>query len=161
MPQPQLQGSRNSSPRTQRKRPGDLTGVRGQQLAAQALVEKAEAASQIETALEAQRQAKLATEVDYTSEGSKKRRDTAVLSTADMVPVEVRPKTERIRVNYPIEEMTFGKEVITPAEYDDNGVMIRAAVVGGLRSYTFEEGRWYTVDAEMADHLRFLGYVYE
>lgn len=163
MPTGQLAGtgSRSASPRTQRKRPGDLTGVRGQQLAAKAAADKAKAAQQVEDALEAEREEKLATEVDYTSETREKQRQAAEKNEVTEIEVEVRPKTERIRVNYPIEEMTFGKEILSDAEYDDNGTMIKAPVLGGLKTYSFEEGRWYTVDAELADHLRFLGYVYE
>lgn len=160
MPAGQLQGGRNASPRTQRKRPGDMTGVRGQQLAAQAALEKAEQAAQTEAGLESQRVAKLATEVDYTSEGRTKAR-LAAASDVEEVEVEVRELTRRIRVNYPIDEMTFGREVISQPEYDENGVMTQAPVLGGLRSYTFEEGRWYTVDSDLADHLAFLGYIYE
>lgn len=163
MPAAQLQGSaaRNASPRNQRKRPGDLTGVRGQQLAAQASLEKAEARAQVEDSLEEQRIARLATEVDYSSDAREQERKAAESGVVAEEDFEVRAKTRRIRVNFPIEEMTFGKEVITAAEFDDAGIMTKPPVLGGLRSYTFEEGRWYTVDADLADHLAFLGYIYE
>lgn len=156
-----VQGPRNASPRTQRKRPGDLTGVRGQQLAAHAAAEKAEASAQVQESLEAQRIAKLDTEVDYSSEAREKAREAAGLGVVDEAEVEVRPKTRRIRVNYPIEDMTFGREVIRDAEYDEHGNMARGPVLGSLRTFTFEEGRWYTVDTDVADHLAFLGYIYE
>jgi hypothetical protein len=161
MPPAQTQGPRNASPRTQRKRPGDLTGVRGQQLATQAAIEKAEQSAQLAEGLEEQRVAKLATEVDYSSDARERERLAAASDPVAEVEVEVRPKTRRIRVNYPIEEMTFGKEIITDAKYDENGVMTAAPVLGGLKTYTFEEGRWYTVDTDLAEHLAFLGYIYE
>ena len=75
--------------------------------------------------------------------------------------IEVETPTRRIRVNYPIEEMTFGKEIVSPAEYDEYGGLVKSAVLGGLRTYEFEEGRWYTVDVELAEHLANLGYIYE
>ena len=160
-PAGQLQGSRNASPRTQRKRPGDLTGVRGQQLATQAALEKAEATAQVRENLETQRQAKLVTEVDYSTEARENERKAAAAGVVAEAEIEVRPKTERIRVNFPIEDMTFGREILNEAEYDENSIMTKPPVIGGLRTYTFEEGRWYTVDADLADHLRFLGYAYE
>lgn len=149
--------------RTQRKRPGDLTGVRGQQLAAQAKADKEEAARQITVAQEDQRVERLATEVDYTT------KHPAVVKTPVAGPdgevsieaVEVEIPTRRIRVNYPIEDMTYGREVISPGEIDERGAYVKPPVLGGLRSYSFEEGRWYTVDADLAEHLAFLGYIYE
>lgn len=149
------QGARNASPRTQGKRPGDLTGVRGQQLAAKAAQDKAEAASQVEVAIEEEKARKKAEVVDYT--GTQTRAPVEVSEG----PVEVKKKTERIRVNFPIEQMTFGKEVLDKGEFDDKGNMLRAPVLGNLREFNFEEGRYYDVPADVADHLRFLGYVYE
>lgn len=150
-----------ASPRTQGKRPGDLTGVRNQQLTAQAKREKVTSAAAIADELEAERIAKAAEEVDYTSEGRAKAREAAQAGVVEEADVEVRPKTKRIRVNWPVEQMTFGKEIITPAEYDENGVMTTAPVLGSLRTFDFEEGRWYTVDYDVYQHLAFLGYVYE
>lgn len=148
--------------RTQRKRPGDLTGVRGQQLAAQAKLQKEETARATTAAIEEERQERINTDVDYSTPAqhvrTPVRKDNGELEVED-VTVEV--PTRRIRVNYPIEEMTFGKEVISPAEVDEHGNTVRPAVLGNLRRYDFEEGRWYTVDADLADHLAFLGYIYE
>lgn len=149
-----------STQRTQGKRPGDLTGVRGQQLAREAAKTKAEAAAQVAESLEEQRLAKLTTEVDYSSETLEKERADALSGVVEG-EVSVRPKTKRIRVNYEIQDMTFGREVLREAKYDDNGVEIAPAILGSLRTYSFEEGRWYTVDIDLADHLTFLGYVYD
>lgn len=149
-----------STQRTQGKRPGDLTGVRGQQLARAAAKEKAESAAQVAEALEEERLVKLTTEVDYSSATLEKQR-ADVLAGVVEGDVDVRPRTKRIRVNFAIEDMTFGREVLRQAKYDDNGVEIAPAVLGSLRTYSFEEGRWYTVDIDLADHLTFLGYVYD
>lgn len=147
--------------RTQGKRPGDLTGVRGQQLAKARDREKVASKEQIEDDLAAERLAKLTTEVDYSSEAREAARAAALAGVVEEAEVEVRAKTRRIRVNYPIDDMTFGREVLAPAEYDEHGVQKREAVLGSLRSYSFEEGRWYTVDTDLADHLAYLGYIYE
>jgi hypothetical protein len=151
-----------ASNRTQRKRPGDLTGVRGSQLAAQAAREKAEDKAQTLRALDDETREKRNTEVDYsTGVGSLKRvsrhNDAGELEIED---IEVEVPTRRIRVNWPIDDMTFGRQVVSPGIYDDNGVMIKAPELGSLNTHSFEEGRWYTVDAELADHLEFLGYTY-
>lgn len=151
-----------ASNRTQRKRPGDLTGVRGQQLAAEAQLNKAEEARQVQAAIKVEREIKLNTDVDYTTKHLAVQK---VPSTVDgelvveEIVIEI-PK-RRIRVNYPIEDMTFGREVVSPGEMDERGAYVRPPVLGGLRSYTFEEGRWYVVDSDLADHLAFLGYIYE
>lgn len=147
--------------RTQRKRPGDLTGVRGQQLAAEAAQQKEENSRQVNEALAYERQVKANTDVDYsTPVKTVKSRVAAEDGGIVIEDVAVENPTRRIRVNYPIEEMTFGREIIAHEETDENGVVIKPAVLGGLRNYTFEEGRWYTVDADLAQHLEFLGYVY-
>lgn len=150
----------NAARRTQGKRPGDLTGMRGQQLAAQARAEKAEGASQIADALEATRQAKLTEEVDYSSEARAKAREAAAAGVVEE-EIEVRAKTQRIRVLDEVRDMTFGRDVISDAKYDEHGVMTEYPVLGGLRTFSFEVGRWYTVDTDVADHLAFLGYIYD
>jgi hypothetical protein len=150
------QGGRNASPRTQQKRPGDLTGLRGQQLTVEAEKNKAEAASQVERALEEEKQRKRSEVVDYT--GSQTPAPAQVEETDE---VEAKNPVRRIRVNYPVEQMTFGKEIITPGEFDERGNMVTPPVLGNLRQYTFEEGRWYDVPADVAEHLAFLGYVYD
>lgn len=147
--------------RTSAKRPGDFTGVRGQQLAKARDARKIEEKAQIQDALEAERLAKAEAEVDYTSEARTKARETARAGIVEEGDFEVRPKTKRIRVNWPIEKMTFGREIIVPAEYDELGNVTKPAEVGGLRTYDFETGRWYTVDYDLYLHLLFLEYIYE
>lgn len=146
-----------TGPRNQRKRPGDLTGVRNQQLTAEkqaADAAKAEAATDAQVADRAE---KVESVVDYTDNG---RRAAAPVTEVTEEPVEVRNRTERIRVNYPIESMTFGKEVLDPGGVDEKGDY-HAPVLGNLRTFDFEEGRAYDVDPELAAHLRSLGYVYD
>lgn len=158
-----------ASNRTQRKRPGDLTGVRGQQLAAQAAREKEEDKAQVRKALEDEQAIKRSTEVDYSTKVKDLREvrvekeievDGEIHTELVIEEIEVERPTRRIRVNWPIEDMTYGREVVSAGRYDERGVMIQAPILGSLKNYTFEEGRWYTVDAELAEHLEFLGYVY-
>ena len=148
--------------RTQRKRPGDLTGVRGQQLATEAAATKAETAEQVQNALATERQERINTDVDYTTKVAPIVRKPVEQEGGEVVieDVAVEIPTRRIRVNYPIEDMTFGREVVFPGQLDEHGAYVRSPVLGGLRSYSFEEGRHYVVDTDLADHLEFLGYVY-
>lgn len=148
--------------RTQRKRPGDLTGVRGQQLAAEAIANKTEANRQVQDALELEREIRINTDVDYSTQAKAvQKRPVEVDGEIVIEDIAVEIPKRRIRVNYPIEDMTFGREVLFPGEMNEFGAWVRPAVLGGLRNYTFEEGRWYVVDADLADHLAFLGYIYE
>lgn len=152
--------------RTQRKRPGDLTGVRNQQLAAIAAQEKNESAKQVQSALSDEREYKLNTDVDYSTQLKpviKKQVEVEVDGEVQVVieDVVVEIPTRRIRVNYPIDDMTFGREVVSAGELNEYGAYIKAPILGSLRNFSFEEGRWYTVDSDMADHLANLGYIYE
>lgn len=145
-----------TGPRNQRKRPGDLTGVNGQKLAAERDEAQAEAAAAAAAAKVEDRTTALNTVVDYTQGG----RPPAEVQEFD-TPIEPLPSIVRIRVNYPIEDMTFGREVIQPAEYDEEGRLTKAPVLGGLNTFNFEEGVQYDVSPELAGHLRGLGYVYD
>lgn len=151
-----------SNNRTQRKRPGDLTGVRGQALASEAAAQKAEAQKAVAASLEEQRVERATHDVDYSTASDVVLEDIVVGDdTVIIEDIAVEKKTRRIRVNYPIDDMTFGREIVSDAEYDDNGLMTKAPVVGSLRTFSFEEGRYYIVDKDVADHLRNLGYIYE
>jgi hypothetical protein len=151
-----------ASSRTQRKRPGDLTGVRGQQLAAQAAREKEETKTQVARALDDETREKRRTEVDYSTGVGSLTRVTSHNEAGELEveDIEVEVPTRRIRVMAAIDDMTFGRQVVSPGIYDERGTMLKAPELGSLNTHSFEEGRWYTVDAELADHLEFLGYTY-
>jgi hypothetical protein len=148
-----------ASNRTQRKSPKDFTGNRGQQLAEEAQKNKAREAQQVREALQAEIEEKVSTEVDYSSRPTFERRPVEVDGELTVEDVEVQVPTRRIRVTDDIQDMTWGREILSSAVYDDRGNMTAAPVLGSLRQFNFERGRWYTVDAELADHLEFLGYV--
>ncbi len=145
-----------SGPQSQRKRPGDLTGVTGQKLTAERDKAQEEALAEAAAARLEERVEKLTTVVDYTAEGQGRGRPEVVEEE-----VRVSPKEMTIRVNYPIEQMTWGREVIQQPEYDDAGVCVKPAILGGLKTYDFEEGQQYKVPFELGAHLKSLGYVYD
>jgi hypothetical protein len=68
--------------------------------------------------------------------------------------------TERVRVSYPIEQMTFGKVIADPGEQNETGAYTRLPVLGPLKMYSFKEGVEYRMTPEMAGHLRQQGYLY-
>jgi hypothetical protein len=144
-----------SGPRTQRKRPGDLTGVNSQKLAEKREQDKADAAQAQAEAAAAERAELLSTVVDYTQGGI-----TQDIEVEETEP-EVLPQFMTIRVNYPIEDMTFGREVVSPPEYDEHGNVVKAAVLGRLNTYNFVEGQQYKVPWDLGVHLKGLGYVYD
>lgn len=145
-----------TGPRDQRKRPGDLTGVNSQKLAAERDEAQEAALAQVTATKTAERAEKISTVVDYTHGGIKP--DVIQVET----PSEPMPETMFIRVNYPIEDMTFGKEVVKEAVFDETtGLMIEPPVLGNLQRYDFEEGQQYEVPAELGLHLKRLGYVYD
>lgn len=147
--------ARTQGPRDQAKRPGDLTGRNTQKLEAERdEAQEAEAQARLTKASE-ERVELLSTVVDY-SEGG-------VRTEAEVVETEpeIHPATMLIRVNYPIEQMTFGREVVAPPEYDDHGNVTKPAILGGMLTYDFKEGQQYRVPWELGAHLKSLGYVYD
>ena len=146
-----------TGPRNQRKRPGDLTGTQGQRLAAERDARQVEEAEARAAEKVQERTTALNTVVDYTHGGVQ------TLQRVDEVdvPDEPLPETMTIRVNYPIEDMTFGREVVRPPVFGEHGEVLQPAVLGGLNTYNFEEGKQYVVPRELGGHLKSLGYVYD
>lgn len=154
---------RQASPRTQRKRPGDMTGTQSQRLAAAAAKAKEAEAQEEAENIAAERAEKLATTVSFVTPANDVVTDDDTTGAVEEdEEVEVRAKTEFIRVNFPIDDMTYGREVINPGDWDHKEQRWnRAPVLGNLNVYSFEEGVRYEVSKDMANHLRALGYVYE
>ena len=149
--------AQTSGPRSQVKRPGDLTGVNGQKLAKERDEREAEEAQARLDDAQQDRTEKLTTVVDV-SETPNGRREAAEVVESE---VEVHPATMLIRVNYPIEQMTFGREVVSQPVYGEHGEILQPAVLGGMMTYDFEEGQQYRVEWELGMHLKSLGYVYD
>lgn len=147
--------ARTTGPRDQRRRPGDLTGVRSQQLAKERDEAQEDALAAAAAAKTAERVERINTVVDYTEHG---------VLTEDVpvdAPEEAHDEFMIIRVNYPIEEMTFGREVLSPPVFGEHGEVLQPAVLGRLNRYDFEEGKQYKVPWELGLHLKRLGYVYD
>lgn len=145
-----------SSPRTQRKRPADFTGIQAERLAEEKKEEVAARAKEI--ALVHQEQEEQANKVvDYTGA------DTPLEEVVIAPAVEINEPYRTIRVNTKIEQMTFGRQVVTPERLEKDpstGETIRVpAVMGSIPQFNFDEGVSYRVPKEMADHLQRLGYL--
>jgi hypothetical protein len=147
-----------STNRTQRRNPRDFTGIRGEQLAKEAAARKQQEQTDIDAALEEEAEKKRNTEVDYSTH-RRAPQEVEVDGEVTVEEVEVTVPTRRIRVSDDIQEMTFGRNILAEAVLDQNGQVVAPARLGGLRQFNFERGRWYTVDAGLADHLEFLGYL--
>lgn len=146
-----------SGPRSQRKRPGDLTGVNGQKLAAERDEAQEEEARQRAADLNQEYVEKISTVVDVSETPNGRRVEPEVVESEP----EVHPATMLIRLNYPIEQMTFGREVISQPVLGEHGEVLQPAVLGGMLTYDFEEGQQYRVPWELGAHLKSLGYVYD
>jgi hypothetical protein len=149
-----------ASNRTQRKSPRDFTGLRSQQLSEEAAKTKAREAQISDELRRSEVEDRLNTEVDYASHAKTRTRQSVEIDGELQVEdIEVEVPTRRIRVTDDIKEMTWGREILSAGVYDERGIQVVGPVLGSLKMFNFERGRWYTVDAELADHLEFLGYV--
>lgn len=138
----------NTPQRTSRKRPADFTGMQKQQLEADHAAELKLRQQELGLAMEAQAAENANRVVDYTGHVEPRVED------IDMNPVQVLDPIVRIRVNYPIEDMTFGRDVFLPGDKDHPlGENAEEPYIGSLRFYSFEEGVEYKVKRELAEHL--------
>jgi len=131
---------------TQRKRPADFTGIQTERLNAEKAESLKERANEIALSHETAAVEKTGI-IDYT--GS----DTPVV--IETAPVEVNDPYVNIRVNSPIEQMTFGRQVLDPGDPETG----RPPAMGDMNTFTFEEGQAYKVPRELADHLDSKGYL--
>jgi len=137
-----------SSPRTQRKRPADFTGIQSERLAEEKAVAKKEASARI-AMVTAENEAAKDGIVDYTGA------DTPLPITVEAQELEINNPYRTIRVNTKIEQMTFGRKVMNPGD-PERGI---PPVMGDMNTFNFEEGQAYRVPATLADHLGRLGYL--
>jgi hypothetical protein len=147
--------SNGRNQRSTAKRPADFTGMRKQQLEAEHAAELKETAKSVGLAAENRAREISEMEVDYTGLQSP---DIQEISPQ---PVAVKDPYTSIRVNYPIEDMTFGRDVYLPGDKEHPlGADATEPWVGGLKSYTFEEGISYRVPRALADYLDAKGYIW-
>jgi hypothetical protein len=139
---------RTNSPRnTTSKRPADFTGQLQQRQ--QKELSDEEKAHQLEmTRINAEKQLHDSEEIDMTLEAN----------PVDVAPEVVvkSPKVHGVRVNYPIEDMTYGRIITDPGD-PENGV---SPIIGPLRVMSFEEGKSYTMDRDVYEHLDAKGYIW-
>lgn len=180
------QGNPNTPQRTRRKAPTDLTGRRMQELQAQHAEELREREKEIGLAAERAQLERENTVVDFTGKPAASPIQDFELEAQ---PVVVEEPDVKIRVNYPLSEMTYGRwvyaagdpmhplaaereacefrqlqehkgeEGFRPAHTADCGPH-NEAFVGDLRTYSFEEGVEYRVPRDMAKYLDSKGYVW-
>lgn len=174
----------NTPQRTRRKAPTDLTGRRMQELQAQHAEELREREKEIGLAADQARAEREGTVVDYTSKPAPPVTDLEL----ERQPVVVEEPNVRIRVNYPLPDMTYGRWVYQSDDPDHplaaereacEDRQIRAnkdtdnfrptheecgahdeSYVGNLRTYAFEEGVEYRVPRDLALYLDNKGYVW-
>jgi hypothetical protein len=131
------------------KRPADYTGRLTEKLNDEQKAEKQEAAARVAM-------------VTAAAVGAK---DEVIDLTHSDVPmpevlpqqVEVNTPFRMIRVNTAIDQMTYGRQVIDPGDYEANPP--RPAIMGPMKYYSFEEGQLYRVPKDVAEHLEGLGYI--
>ena len=77
--------------------------------------------------------------------------------------VNTDPKSPEVVVRFrrEVEEMAFGRTVVAQPVYDNDGQLRKGAVLGGIRYFSFDEGRRYEIPREMAEHLHLRGIVYD
>lgn len=73
------------------------------------------------------------------------------------------PKSEQVIVRFrrEVEEMAYGRIVTSQPVYDDKGNLAKPAILGGIRYFSFMEGRRYEIPRAMAEHLFTRGIVYD
>jgi hypothetical protein len=135
--------------KTSRKRAADHTGRLNERLQSEHATELKEAASRVALATAVAEEEKNIV-VDYTD-------STEPIPEVEIKAVQVSSPYRMIRVNQNIDQMTYGREVLDPGDYQSNPP--RAAIMGPMKYYTFEEGVVYRVPKDVADHLNDLGYL--
>jgi hypothetical protein len=136
-----------SSPRTQRKRAADFTGLQGERLAAEKATEQEESAARL-SMITAQETSDRNAVVDFETGEP--------ITELDVREVMVDSPKRTIRVNTDIDQMTWGREVYDEGDPETG----RPARMGPLRMFTFKEGQAYrNVQVDLADHLHELGYL--
>jgi hypothetical protein len=137
--------------RAPRKRAADYTGKLTEKLQEDRKAEIVEASQRI-AMVNAELKEEKNSVVDYTGEPE--------VREVEVREVEVATPYRMIRVNADINQMTFGRSVIDPGDYDNPDFsQRRPAVMGPMKYYDFEEGRLYRVTKDIAEHLQNIGYI--
>lgn len=132
-----------------RKRPADFTGRKTEQLQEDRKAEIIEASQRI-ALVNAELKEEKSQVIDYTD-------STDPLPQVEIQAAEVNTPYRMIRVNSDITDMTYGREVLDPGDF--NASPPRAPRMGSMKMYSFAEGQLYRVPKEVAEHLERLGYI--
>lgn len=153
---------------TKQPNPRDFTGVQKAKLEAEHADEIEERAEELATLAQSSKRRK-AEVVDYSQGGHAvpgQLQPQDIRGVSDELAaqieesaVEVGPVLVTIRVNSKIEDMVFAR-FVEPAEFDDDGKLVKHAIDHGLQFYSFEEGTPYRVPRHIAEHLDTIGYLY-
>lgn len=151
----------NAPQRARRKSPLDFTGKQMQDLAEAKATELAQREKEIGLVNAVAAHRKATTEVDMTR-AARVRVAQDELAEVELKTVEVRPKVMHgVRVNSPIQDMTFGRFVFQPGDPDHPlGADAAEPYVGPLQTMSFEEGVPYSMDTELYDYLDAKGYIW-
>ena len=139
---------------------GDQTAIQQQALEAKKLEEAATASAKAEELADVEEYEKKNVIIDYYADA-----DTPLEEVAEDEVTSTQPFREVV-MKYEIENMVFGRKLVREPEYilDDHGKptweVKRPAELGGLRFYSFKEGRKYRLPRPLADHLDEHGYVF-
>lgn len=139
-------------PAATRKRAADYTGRQNEKLQAERKAELQEAATRI-AMVTAQAEADKDEIIDLT--GSNEPIPDAVYQE-----VKVTSPYRIVRTNQDLDQVTFGRTVLDPGDYDNPDLSKRRpAVMGPMRLYSFKEGQAQRIPADLAEHLDSLGYL--
>lgn len=161
-------GTTNSRGRA-KPNPRDFTGVQKAKAEAGVAEEREQRAAEIALAAEVETLRRDTEVVDYTQGGHQgptqaqpsptPQISQEMLDEIEEQALEVGPKEVTIRVNSPIEDMVYGRQVISEAHVSEDGQFV-PAVHGNLQFYSFAEGQRYKVPVDLALHLEEKGYLY-
>lgn len=132
-----------------RKRPADYTGRKTEQLQEDKKAEIIEASQRI-ALVNAELQEEKNQIVDYTHSNEP-------LPQVEIQSAVVNTPFRMIKVNSDITDMTYGREVLDPGDFE--ATPPRAPRMGSMNMYSFQEGQLYRVKKEVAEHLERLGYI--
>lgn len=139
-------------PAAARKRAADYTGKLQAQLQEDRKAELQEAATRIAMVTAAAETAKDDI-VDLTDSNEP-------IPEAVIQEVKVNSPYRMIRTNQDLDQVTFGRKVIDPGDYDNpDHSLRRPAIMGPMQYYNFKEGQATRVPADLAEHLDSLGYL--
>jgi len=135
-----------------RKRAADFTGQQQLKLQEERKTELLEASERIALVTSQQKAAREEI-VDLTNSDEP-------LPAVEIRQAEVNTPFRLVRTNQDIDQMTYGREVLDPGDYNNpDHNLRRPAIMGPVKMYSFKEGQLTRIPREVADHLNDKGYL--